>query len=187
MTVRCDFCGKEMERSPWSVKHYKNVFCSKQCCSDFMRRGKIIECTWCGKPIYRSPSIIHPIANFCSNSCRRKWLGERDRTVINVKGHNLGHKAEHFSVLNKMRNPQEKIADNPVYVNSRLYRLIAEAKIGRKLNKGEVVHHINGVRTDNRPENLQVMTCNEHSRLHMEIAKNRLAVIMAGGGNDPAK
>jgi hypothetical protein len=45
------------------------------------------------------------------------------------------------------------------------HRLVAEIKIGHPFLPGEVVHHINGVRWDNRPENLQVMTKNEHARL----------------------
>jgi len=45
--------------------------------------------------------------------------------------------------------------------------LVAEATIGRAIKRGEEVHHINGVKTDNRPENLQVLTAAEHGRLHM--------------------
>ena len=41
--------------------------------------------------------------------------------------------------------------------------LVAEKKIGRYLREGESVHHINGVKSDNRPENLQVFaTESEH-------------------------
>lgn len=45
------------------------------------------------------------------------------------------------------------------------YRLIAENKIGRYLNDNEIVHHINGDPTDNRPENLEVMTQAEHAKM----------------------
>ena len=38
--------------------------------------------------------------------------------------------------------------------------------IGRSLEPGEVVHHINGDKQDNRPENLQVMMNSEHLKLH---------------------
>ena len=48
------------------------------------------------------------------------------------------------------------------------HRLIMEAQIGRPIRKGEVVHHINHDKSDNRIENLQLMTFKEHSGLHMK-------------------
>lgn len=45
--------------------------------------------------------------------------------------------------------------------------LIAEEKIGRDLKAEEVVHHINHIRNDNRPENLMIFaTKADHSAFH---------------------
>jgi hypothetical protein len=46
------------------------------------------------------------------------------------------------------------------------HRRVAEQMLGRELVRGEIVHHVNGDKRDNRPENLVVMTQSEHMRLH---------------------
>lgn len=52
---------------------------------------------------------------------------------------------------------------------TREHVLIAEWVSGRRLTKDECVHHINFVRSDNRPENLLIMNKFEHSSYHAKI------------------
>lgn len=49
------------------------------------------------------------------------------------------------------------------------HRLVMSNKLGRPLRKYEHVHHINGIRTDNRPENLELVTLGTHHSGHKII------------------
>lgn len=46
------------------------------------------------------------------------------------------------------------------------HRVVAEQMLGRPLKRGEIVHHIDGNKHNNSPENLAVMTQADHLRLH---------------------
>ena len=46
------------------------------------------------------------------------------------------------------------------------HRKVMSDYIGRPLDDSEMVHHINGDKTDNRIENLQLMSWSEHNKLH---------------------
>ncbi len=50
------------------------------------------------------------------------------------------------------------------------HRVVAEQLLGRPLCPGEVVHHIDGDKRNNRPENLRVFASQaEHAKFHVEF------------------
>ena len=46
------------------------------------------------------------------------------------------------------------------------HRIVAEKKLGRYLRSDEVVHHIDGNKTNNSPDNLIVLSNEDHATLH---------------------
>lgn len=46
------------------------------------------------------------------------------------------------------------------------HRVVAEKKLGRRLEKGEEVHHRDGNKQNNDPENIDVLRRAEHAKIH---------------------
>jgi hypothetical protein len=86
------------------------------------------------------------------------WKGGKKKTA---KGYVM--------ILNK-KHPRAN--NNGGYVFEHI--LIMEKHIGRHLKENEVVHHINGIKDDNRIENLELMDFGEHTKLHHIGAKRSL-------------
>lgn len=59
------------------------------------------------------------------------------------------------------------------------HRWLVEQRLGRHLLTAEHVHHVNGVKDDNRPENLAVLGHSEHSRLTGQERNAELAAMRA--------
>lgn len=59
------------------------------------------------------------------------------------------------------------------------HRVVAEQMLGRPLAKGEIVHHVDGNKHNNAPENLKVMSQSEHMREHLPEMQEALRRVRA--------
>lgn len=66
-----------------------------------------------------------------------------------------------------------------VKFNSRhMHRVIAEQMLGRPLRSGEIVHHRDGNKQNNNPENLEILFQSQHVKRHikMMLAQRKIKV-----------
>ncbi len=143
-----------------------------------------INCAWCGAQIQRYPSQITG-TNTCSRKCQaqarskkhnpngyKKFIDtdgmSKNMTRINYK---LNPTRMTPEVRAKLRKSQLGSGEGKSYEKTygrHTHRVVMEEKLGRSLQPGEIVHHIDGNKRNNSPENLMVMTQSEHARLHYE-------------------
>ena len=76
-------------------------------------------------------------------------------------------------VIGKEGYPEIYIGKNYPYRKGgyrciRYHQYVMELHLNRALQKGEVVHHIDGDKTNNNLENLYLTTVQEHNKLHAE-------------------
>lgn len=124
-------------------------------------------CTTCGKPVTRIPS--HMLKNaFCNMTCCSVWKKERF-TKMNLE---LNPTRMTIETRTKVRNAKLGTGKGLTYEKTfsrHTHRVVAEQKLGRKLIKGEVVHHIDENKRNNHPDNLIVFSSqSEHAKWHIE-------------------
>ena len=63
--------------------------------------------------------------------------------------------------------PEHPMADRTGYVLE--HRVVVESLLGRYLSSNEIVHHVNGDKSDNRIDNLEVVSRATHARIHNNL------------------
>lgn len=109
----------------------KRRYCSVPCKNAAARRGQVTrDCDECGTPYTRSASAV---GRFCSKDCERSHRTGNGQGYLNADG---------YRVISQGGGRPAKAE----------HRLLVEALIGRPLLPTETVHHVNGVRHDNRTD-----------------------------------
>jgi hypothetical protein len=181
----CKECGKPFQK----LRSNPRVYCSWQCTT--VGRGKTnrkrasVVCKHCGKTF--EVRLCHLgregrgkyTGQFCSRACT--WAYWK------------AHPEEHPSLRNRVAfaefiNPSGYME---VYVPGRgrvlQHRLVMEQALGRALEPWETVHHKNGKRADNRPDNLELWGGKQPSGIRavdavaarFEVLEGRVAALEA--------
>ena len=126
---------------------------------------KVIKiCKTCQKRFerYVSPSRGKHTVSFCSHKC--KGISYHGREVSQEQKLKISKALiqKGFSINIDGYKDIRKFGVKRYYE----HRKVMSDFIGRELKSSEIIHHINGNKLDNRPENLTVMTRSEHINHH---------------------
>lgn len=155
--AQCKYCNDQTTNN--------NGFCNSSHMTLYYRDQKRVLkiCQNCGRT-YRGT----PEQKFCSNYCNLAYHNKL-RTGENHHNYKGGRYMASDGYI-KIKMPEHPRASKDGYVPEHI--VIKEKDIGRPINRGEEVHHVNSQRNDNRPENLFVFSSGELHRLfHKAIQK----------------
>jgi hypothetical protein len=179
---KCDTCGKFKSVCKAAFKLAKNHFCSYKCAGKFKHTKSqiIMVCKWCGKKKsmckgYQKLSTNKEGIKFCCPKCAYASYSFNNSVIYKCevcgkskkKGRSQFESAKNhfcsYACANIFMTKKEGSLNRSGYVVIRhnkkaalKHRVVMEEILGRALKRHETVHHKNEIRSDNRPDNLEL-------------------------------
>lgn len=140
----------------------------------FKPSGKLFKCKYCDKPAKINYYGIKRLHKGYLRTCGSKECLNRqysDRYVNNKKRH-IGNNHPFWKPIGTIVDAHNR-GYKKIKVAERKWQYLhiikSEERLGRKLEKNEVVHHIDFDGNNNNINNLVVMTNHEHILLHCKM------------------
>lgn len=154
---KCRLCEKELFRDKWGRQ--KKIFCDYKCQRSWMKTedGKIV---WKKAQEINIPLLKERIGNknpAWKNAAQRKPWMNAGYIMIPVDNHPFGGKYKKAILEHRLKMEIYLRTKKPDHVS------LVEINGQKHLSPQWIVHHKNGVKTDNRIVNLQVLY---HTRHH---------------------
>lgn len=136
-----------------------------------MSRKQKVICDWCGDSFEKRTCEVYT-QNFCCHLHFRQWNAKRMHQY-NMTANAMNQPGGVLSSRIKRGNQLRGSGKGRTYtkrLGRHEHRIVAEEKLGRPLRQGEVVHHIDGNKKNNQPDNLLVLPSQrEHAALHCRL------------------
>lgn len=162
----CAVCAKPFQFAPGQLAAYRKSwgkdpkYCSMKCSDTGRKRdseARKCACPQCGKPVLpqRDERGILKRVRFCSNECRKARRQAGIDRLSPPEEREITRRVHERSGYVRLRFPNR---DGMRQRTTAEHRYVMEQNIGRELLPEETVHHINGIRDDNRLENLELFS-----------------------------
>lgn len=151
--AKCRICGKEFYVKPNHLRRGWGKYCSRKCLAKAQLRGKFVYCDQCGKKIWRAPAQLkRPKSGkfFCSKSCQTLWRNKF------YSGSN------HPFWKGGIRSYRDKY--KKILLKAKVLPVCSRCSYNNEIVLA--VHHKDGNRKNNNPENLEWLCRNCHYLIH---------------------
>lgn len=138
-----------------------------------------VICDQCGQHFTKTSNHMGGKRHFCNKQCFWNFRKGKDYGIFSKLTREKHPKWKGGRITSTtgyvmLYMPKHPSADKKGYVAE--HRFVIEQSLGVTLNRSSVVHHINGNRSDNRLENLQLTNGIAHANIHKIWSYKRLFV-----------